>query len=347
MKKKSLQITVWFIFLLLPSCITDEVVTTFFHPDGSFTRIVEFFSDSKDFNTGDLATPVDSTWKITVMRDTADTSRYRVRAEKAYAGVEQLNEDYRTMSTVMEGVKREVSFEKKFMWFYTFYYYQETVYGMLPERPVSDFLTEEELHHLRSNGEWLPPELEGKDSAAVAAYAQQAEAHFQTWLGNSLFDLWWNGMKQVVTDHPSGNFTPARLLAAEDSLRTAYLKALQEFIPGRGFSRYFGEHFGISSDTLESRYPEAFERYKKITDSSVILAAYENRVVMPGKVYDTNADRMEKEKLVWSVNAMRFLPGDLDMFAASRIPNYWAWLIALFVIIFAVVMFFPEKKERS
>jgi hypothetical protein len=336
---------VFLLILLLPSCISDEVVTTVFRSDGSFTRVVEFISDKKDFNTEDLATPVDSTWKITVVRDTADTSRYRVRAEKAYTGVEQLNEDYRTMTTALEGVKRELSFEKKFMWFYTFYYYQETVYGMLSGRPVHDYLTDEELHYLQSDKAWLPPSLEGKDSTVLAAYDQRVQTRFQAWLGNSLFDLWWTGMKQVVTDHPSGSFTPARLLAAEDSLRTVYLKAFQDMIPGRGFSGYFTERFGISADTLEARYPAAFERYEKITGSSVILASYKNRVVMPGKVYDTNADRMEEGKMVWSVNAVRFLPGDLDMFAASRVPNYWAWLIAFFVIIFAAVMFFPKRKE--
>ncbi len=335
---------VFLLVLLLPSCITDEVVTTIFRADGSFTRVVEFISDRENFDVEELATPVDSTWQIQTVRDTIDSTRYRVRAEKAYAGVEQLNADYRTATTALEGVKREVSFEKKFMWFYTFYYYQETVYGMLPGRPVHDYLTDEELHYLRSNGEWLPPALEGKDSSTIAKYDDRVQERFQAWLGNSLFDLWWTGMKQTVTEHPSGNFTPARLLAAADSLRTIYLKAFQDIIPGKGFSRYFGELFGVDPDTLETRYPEAFDRYKKITDSSVILVAYENRVAMPGKVYDTNADGIEEGTLAWRVNAVRFLPGDLDMFAASREANYWAWLVAFFVIIFAVVMFFPKKK---
>jgi hypothetical protein len=244
-------------------------------------------------------------------------------------------------------VRREVSFEKKFMWFYTFYYYQETVYGMLSGRPLHDYLTDEEQRYLQSDAAELPPSLEGKDSATIKAFDEHVQERFQTWLGNSLFDLWWSGMKKTVTEHPSGNFTPARLLAAADSLRTIYLNTFLELVPARDFSRYFTEHFGISPDTLESRYPEAFDRYRKITDSSVILVAYENQVVMPGKVYDTNADGMEEGTLAWRVNAARFLPGDLDMFAASREANYWAWLVAFFVIIFAVVMFFPKKKGRS
>ncbi len=337
---------VFLLILLLPSCISDEVVTTVFRPDGSFTRTVEFVSDKKDFDPADLATPLDSTWEIQVVCDTVDSTRYRVTAEKAYAGVEQLNEDYRTMTTALEGVKRELSFEKRFMWFYTFYYYQETVYGVLSKRPVRDYLTDEELRYLQRDGGELPPSLEGKDSVTIKAFDDRVQEHFQRWLGNSLFDLWWAGMNNVVTGHPSEKFTPARLLEEEDSLRMLYLKTFQDLIPEQHFSRYFREHLGIDPDTLVARYPEAFDRYEKITDSSVMLVSYENRVVMPGKVYDTNAGRTEQGVLSWRVSAARFLPGDLDMFAASREANYWAWLVALFVIIFAVVMFFPKKKER-
>jgi len=336
---------IFLLLLFLPSCITDEVVTTVFRPDGSFTRIVEFISDREDFDPADLATPLDSTWKIQVVRDTADTSRYRVRAEKEYAGVGLLNREYRTMPTTMKAVKREVSFEQKFVWFYTFYYYEETVYGILKGRPVHDYLTDAELRYLQSDGDELPSSLAGKDSAAVKAFDGQVQQHFRQWLGNSLYDLWYAAMREVVTAHPSERFTPARLLAAADTLRDLYLKVFQDLTPDETFSRSFRERFGIDLDTLMARYPEAFAGYTKITEAPLLLVAYENREVMPGKVFDSNAGRTEGEVLAWRVNAARFLPGDMDMFAASRKANYWAWLIALFVIIFAAVMFFPKKRR--
>ncbi|GEM_PF-4623518 len=367
-KKKILKPFLFLVLVLFPSCISDEVVTTRFRPDGTLVREVEFFSDREQFDPGELATPVDSTWKIRVVRDTVDTSRYRVRASKEYAGVEELNADYRNIPTTLEGVKREVSFEKKFMWFYTFYYYQETVYTPFSGVPVRNYLTEEELAFLQRNAgrtgfgllplsdidepldasdlRYLPPSLQGEDTAALKDYYVRVQQRFRTWMADAFFHLWWQGMEKVVTEHPGGAFTPARLTAERDTLRRLYRKVFFNLLGDDLLSQYFRERFGLSPDTLMTKYAKVFERYNDLAESNLLFTAYENRVVMPGKVFDTNADEAEDEVLSWWVGAVRFLPGDMDMFAASRVPNYWAWAVALMIVIFAVMMFIIPKKKR-
>ncbi len=330
--------------LFLPSCIEEETVTTFFRPDGSLKQVLEFVTDRKDFSPSGLATPLDSTWQVEVRRDTADTSRYRVVATKNYLSVKELNDAYRHATGLMKGVKREVSFEKKFMWFYTFYYYQETVYAVFDGKELQEFVSPEELRYLQSDGEWLPPRLEGKDSTLIRAFSRTAQSHFTEWMGSRYFERWWKGMMRLAKDRPTDRFTPERLEEMRDTLRTIYCRTFFDLPGNDELPSFFLAGFGLDPLTLLHRYPVYFREFRELEEKTFFMADYENRVVLPGKMFDTNADVVEDGRPVWHVLPTRFLPEDFDMFAASREPNPWAWVVAVLVLIFAGVMFFPKKK---
>ncbi len=341
-----------FFLLFLTSCITDEVVTTTFHPDGSLTRVVEFRSSKKEFDAGDLCTPVDSVWQITVTRDTVHGEGeypYRVRAERNYFSIDRLNEEYENNSSLLTAVRREVSFEKKFMWFYTFYYYQETVYRVFPEKDLDKYLTDEDLLLLKGDPSF-GEKMAAMDSAAVDSLTQLALGRLAQWTADRMFDLFYAGMQEVVSSHPAGDFTPARLLAAGDSLRRLYRQAWTD-IPGgdKRFRQYFQKKLGQNPDTLIALYPGQFKRYVNLTEkilSLVYFGSYENRISLPGKLFDANGVVEKDGRVSWRVAPVVYLSQDQDMFAASRVFNLWAWLIAGVIILFAVVLWLPRKKYK-
>ena len=79
--------------------------------------------------------------------------------------------------------------------------------------------------------------------------------------------------------------------------------------------------------------------------SSIIGSKYENRVQMPGRTYDSNADTLVEGLCVWQVRPARFLGNDFDMFVAARQVNIWAWAVALAVLVLALgVWLVPLKK---
>ncbi len=335
---------------ILQACITDEVVTTTFHPDGSLTRVVEFRSSKKDFDPGDLCTPVDSTWQITVTRDSLQGDGeypYRVRAERQYLTVDGLNEEYKNNSSVLSAVRREVSFEKKFMWFYTFYYYQETVYRVFPKKDLDKYLTDEDLLLLKGDPSFRE-KMAAMDSAAVDSLTELALGHLALWTGDRMFDLLYAGMQEVVSSHPAGDLTPARLLAAGDSLRILYRQAYTDIPAGdKRFRQYFQKKLGQDPDTLIARYPGTFKKYVNLTEdilSLVYFGSYRNRITLPGKLFDANGVVDKDGSVSWQVVPVVYLSQDQDMFAASRVSNLWAWLIAGVIILFAVVLWLPRKK---
>lgn len=77
--------------------------------------MVTFKTDKKKYNTEDLCIPVDSTWTITMSKDTSDTTLYFVKAEKTFHNANDINEDYKKVPNSFSGIKREISFKKKFM----------------------------------------------------------------------------------------------------------------------------------------------------------------------------------------------------------------------------------------
>ncbi len=333
--------------LFLSACITDETVTTTFRPDGTVTRVVTFKTDDKDYDLKELCTPVDSSWNITMTRDSADTSKFLVRAEKNFGDVQWLNNDYKFVPHALSGVKREISYEKKFMWFYTFYYYQETLYRVFDEKPMSDFLTPEEIRWFMADEDNQKKMLAAMDSTRRKKFDDRVSDRSMQWLAACMFSDFFDGVTTVARQHHADPFTEKNLIASRDSMEKKFMETFSgPEENSNAFGKWFGETFDIDPDSLMTHYPAPFSRYtqKQKLISSVLPAAYENRVTLPGKIYDTNADTLAGNLCSWQVRAPLFLGSDLDMFAAARKSNPWAWAAAALILLFAIgLWFFPKR----
>ncbi|MCD6202137.1 MAG: hypothetical protein J7K46_10065 [Bacteroidales bacterium] len=338
------------ILLFLSGCITDEKVTTYFHPDGTVTRRVTFKTNRKKFDTDHLAVPVDSSWTLTVRKDTADTAQFLVRAEKTFGGVQWLNNDYKIKPNALSGVKREISFERKFMWFYTFYYYQETVSKVFDQHPLSEFLTDEEIGYVKAGDPKKKEMVTGLDSMAREKYEDRVNKKYMQWLAACMFDELLAGLTKTAQTHPAGAFTVKNLTSGKDSLKAKYTGMIVNMKSDKVFSQYFSDCYGVVPDSLMDRYPAYFKRYVELQNifSSVFFAEYENRVQLPGRLYDSNADTVEKDLCSWQVRPARYLGDDLDMFAAAREANLWAWAVALVILVLTLAVWLvPKKKEEE
>ncbi len=344
MKPKHIFIFILFFF---SGCVTDQKVTTYFHPDGTVTREVTFKTNRKKFDPEQLAVPVDSTWTLTMQKDTADTTLFLVRAEKVFGSVQWLNNDYKMIPNALSGVKREVSFERKFMWFYTFYYYQETVSKVLDQHPLSEFLTKEELGYLKAEDPKKEKMTAGLDSLAREKYDDRVNKKYMQWLAACMFDELFAGLTKAVQNHPSGAFTVENLTSGKDSLKAKYTGMIVNMEGDNAFAQYFSGRYGVVPDSLMKRYPSVFKKYVELQDilSSAFFTEYENRVQLPGRLFDSNADTVKNDLCAWRVSPARYMGEDMDMFAAARKANLWAWFVAGVIILFAVVLWMPKKKQ--
>jgi len=86
-------------------------------------------------------------------------------------------------------------------------------------------------------------------------------------------------------------------------------------------------------------------RYKSEADSAMKLAEsiifndfkdYSLRIVMPGKLIGTNGFSDSSQILLWPVNSDYFLTEPYEMWAESKIPNRWAWIVSGLFLVFVV-----------
>ena len=86
-------------------------------------------------------------------------------------------------------------------------------------------------------------------------------------------------------------------------------------------------------------------KYKTEADSAISTVTksfwinfkeYSVRIVMPGKVMDTNGFIDSSKVLLWPVKSDYFLTEPYEMWAESKIPNRWAWIVSGLFLIFVV-----------
>ncbi len=337
-----------FVFLLmLTGCITDEVVTTIFNPDGSSKRIVTFRTDKKDYKFKNLSIPVDSTWTITMKRDAADSLLYRVVAEKVFPDIRLVNDEYKDTPNSFSGVNRSASYEKKFMWFYTFFYYQETIYSLFNQYPMSEFLTKNEIGYLKARDEEKEKMFPGKDSLELKQFDQQVNEKVMKWSATCMFKEFYAGLRTIAQSHARADITPVKLSAERDSLLSFYILKFMDLDTAKRFSGTFENIFSITPDSLMAVYPQVFRKYTTLRDAftNIIGRGYQNRVQLPGTVFDSNADITAGALLSWQIRPMRFIGEDFDMFAASKKVNTRAFFVAGIILFLALFIWFMPKKK--
>ena len=63
---------------------------------------------------------------------------------------------------------------------------------------------------------------------------------------------------------------------------------------------------------------------------------YSVRIVMPGKLTGTNGFIDSCKMLLWPVKSDYFLTQPYEMWAESKIPNRWAWVVSGLFLIFVL-----------
>lgn len=335
--------------LMMTGCITDEEVTTIFNPDGSFKRTVTFKTDKKNYKINNLCVPVDSTWTMTMEQDTADSALYHVTAEKIFPDIHLVNDDYVNIPNGFSGVKRSASYRKKFMWFYTFFYYQETIYALFNEYPMSKFLTEDEIRYLKTGDEEKEKMFPGKDSVEMKQFDQQVNEKAMKWVASCMFKEFYAGLRTVAQSHIKANITPQKLSVEKDSLLSLYILNFTDLDKEDRFSGIFQKTFRMAPDSLMAAYPQDFTKYNVLSDAftDIVGREYQNRVQLPGTVFKTNADTTTGVLLSWQIQPLRFFGADFDMFAASRKANNWAFALAGVVVILTLLVWLIPRGKRK
>jgi hypothetical protein len=96
-------------------------------------------------------------------------------------------------------------------------------------------------------------------------------------------------------------------------------------------------------------------KYKTEADSAINLVSkklfvdfhgYSVRIIMPGKLIGTNGLMDSTNVLLWPVKSEYFLTRPYEMWAESKEPNKWAWIVSGIFLLFVLagIIFKSIKK---
>ncbi|MCX6325821.1 MAG: hypothetical protein NT144_04105 [Bacteroidia bacterium] len=339
MKRKPFKLFVSFVLMLVVSCDEPKtVVTNLVHQDGSVTRKIEMRNIKNIFKLSGLQVPFDSTWAVNdtiEISEKGDTTWIK-RAEKLFKNIDEINLTYKRDSGANKDISRHAGFKKRFKWFNTEFRFSEKIDKKLSfGYPVGDFLNNEELLYFYSPENVKHDKENSVDSLKFRALSDSVSHKTDTWGMKSLVSMWIGEFTYLTEGKAENDMSMKSLKAREDEFVNIVGADSEKFdsLWGNGIilKKFIGEDnalkFKAEVDTaIESVTRNFFVNFKD----------YSVRIVMPGKVIGTNGFIDSSEVLLWPVKSDYFLTEPYEMWAESKIPNRWAWIVSGLFLVFVL-----------
>lgn len=339
-------------------CPERKDVTTKINRDGSCSRSVGSF-DPRDFKGIDsvkhnMPIPIDQSWELETINDTTAVLR------KDFTSVGDLNASYARDESKLKMYKRKVELTKKFSWFHTVFRYRETYDGILTEIPLSNYMSEAEAEAFKMDDREDHPLFAGLESKARKSLIDNIEERFGLWLHANMYSLIVDDIINVADSLKMIDKISINTEELKDSVQYQIDKLEKQLIifdfsddqldlitlvnlmaHELGLDSIAKKNIGriYNEDFFEERYEDKL--FAGITDD------YDNRLLMPGLLTDTNAELLRGDTLMWDVDLIKFIDSDYVMFAESKVTNYWTYVLSGFIILMAVTIPFLGKLRKQ
>jgi hypothetical protein len=334
MKTHNIFLGIIILAMLVLSACREVTITTKVNSDGSFTRIMTVTGDSADVFNTDLPFPVDGTWSAVSSKDTADSTKYMRIYTKSFRNIAEFNAELKNTTGDYKNLDREVSITKKFRFFFSYLTFREVYKCVNPFRMLDyhDYLTEDDIRLY--TGTMTPATAADstvKDKALDKAMNFLIES--ATFEAETIVK---NGIKQL--GNPALNSIDLSMY--HDSINYLITKSDQDKTPDiiDSYQRWSGnEAFSL----LHGIKPPLFDDFqKKIAVMDTILKAegYTEDVEMPGLITGTNSTMLKGNHVSWDFQVVNIMVNDFEMYAESRVINYWAFVLAGLVMLALVVV---------
>jgi len=350
MKRNSWKIILLMMLLIVVSCDEPEtVVTNYVHTDGSVTRSIEMKNTKNSFEISNLKVPFDSTWNIRdsiEIGEKGDTTWVK-RAKKLFMNTDEINLSYSSDSGANKDISRHTFFKKSFKWFNTGYRFSEIIDKELENGyPLKDFMNREELLYFYSPETLKEAKKSGPDSLKYKSLSDSVDQRNLNWVAKNLVSEWIGQFSKFTLGKEGSRAIVDSLKSREDELSNLIAKHENEFdslwSKGIILKRYLGED---NYEKFKSEADSATEETSKVI--FIDFKDYSVRIVMPGKVIDTNGFIDSSQVLLWPVKSDYFISEQYEMWAESKVPNIWAWIISGLFIVFVLTGLLIKIKKKG
>jgi hypothetical protein len=335
MKRSSIKLTVSLILMLIVSCNDPEtVVTNTVHTDGSVTRKIQMKSIESDvnkrFKTSDIQVPLSNTWTIidSVEVNKKGDSIWIRTAVKEFRNIDELNLTYKTDSSSNRNFSREAGFKKRFKWFNTEFRFSERIDKVLSYGyPVKNFLNSEELLYFYSPESVRNEKENGPDSLKYKALSDSVKHKTDKWTGRNLVSEWIGEFSSLTKGTTDKDMSFQSLKSREDYF-AAIIEKEDKHLDSLWKNGILLKEFIGEANALKFK-TEADSALSVITKRlTADFKDYSVRIVMPGKLIGANGFIDSSKVLLWPVKSDYFMAEPYEMWAESKMPNAWAWIVS-------------------
>ena len=341
----------------LAGCPDRKSVTTKVNKDGSCVRTIGEF-DPRNFKGIDsvihnLPIPIDQSWKLENINDSTAV------LTKEFENVSGLNNLYSSDESELKVYKRKVELKKKFRWFHTVLQYSETYEGLLTEIPLTNYMSEMEVEVYKLGEPEDHPIFTKLEPKSRKSLSDNIEERFEYWLHDNIYSMAFNDIIEVADSMQLIEKQSINVSAVKDTVKSQIEATDKQMITFSSeeemnmmdLAELMGKEIGLDSITLielkeKVNKAKLYEKYENEIFFG-LMKDYDNKVIMPGLLMDTNAEIVEGDTLIWDVELIKYLDSEFVMFAESKVTNCWAYVLSGFIISIAVIIPFLGKLRKG
>ena len=309
---------------MLTSACNDYTISTKVNEDGSIERIIRIDSYSGSGKPESLPFYIDSTWKSRIEKLTKDTTQKTLFYSKTFSSVDELNKELKKGSKI----KSVAKFEKKFRWFYTYFYYTETYKKTNPFKtiPLETSFSVNEIDSLNN----------GLMSKGLSKKVDDV-------LGKCIVEEFIDSIAAVTKANSIYNVDKLNLL--KEQLLTKELDTTDKLI--KNMENIYGTK---SVNLLKPEFERIFKNMENKIEEYVSPSnsvSFTANVIMPGLIINTNAPTVEGNKLTWKPEGESYVFTDYKVSAESRVANTWITLATgVVVVILILILLVPIFRKK-
>jgi len=258
------------------------------------------------------------------------------RAEKLFRNVDELSQAYLADSSGNRDSRRRTEFKRTFKWFNTEYRFAEIIEKRLENGyPLSDFLNEEELKWYYSPDIITEEMKNGPDSVKYEALSDTINTKTDYWLLKCMASEWSAEFVRLTAGKAGPDLSKESLKAREAD----FIKLVET--SGKDFDSLWNDGI-IIRDFLGE---ENGKKFRTEADSAASVVAemlffnfddYTLRIVMPGELIGANGFADSTGVMNWPVKSDFFISEPYIMWAESKTPNKWAWVVTGIFLLFVL-----------
>jgi hypothetical protein len=345
MKRKLLKLAGLSFFLIIASC--DEpvtVVTNYVHSDGTVTRKIEMSNKKNNFIPTSVQVPFDSTWSVkdSISIGAKNDTTWFKTAIKFYENVDQINKEYLAKVGVNSKTISNASFIRKFRWFNTVYRFSEKIdkslfYGY----NIDKFLAKEEMDYFYLPENISSEKLAGPDSLKYKKLSKSTEENGERYFWTSAVSEWIEEFSKLTAGRTGQEISKERLKLMEKEIVDSLIRK-EPKSDTIVISRFLGhdnyKKFRAESDTAYAILSRRIER-------NISFVGYSVKFVMPGKVTASDGFVLKNGEVMWPVRSEFFYSQPFEMWAESKQPNIWAWIVSGLFLLFVMTGIIRLNKK--